>query len=105
MPHWASIHIEIVVAFFGHNLLQRWERLAFPLLALIFIIAIAFSMGSVDVSNTEGGGGLGGFLIVIGVTFGYAAGWNPFAADYTRYLPPTVSKKATGLWEIGRAHV
>uniref|UniRef100_UPI002627D2AC cytosine permease n=1 Tax=Mycobacterium sp. TaxID=1785 RepID=UPI002627D2AC len=41
---------------------------------------------------------LGGFLIIVGATFGYAAGWNPYAADYTRYLPPTSSKRATGLW-------
>jgi purine-cytosine permease-like protein len=34
----------------------------------------------------------------VGATFGYAAGWNPYAADYTRYLPPTASKAATGLW-------
>jgi len=30
--------------------------------------------------------------------FGYAAGWNPYAADYTRYLPPTTNRMAVGLW-------
>ena len=29
----------------------------------------------------------GGFLLIVGATFGYAAGWNPYATDYTRYLP------------------
>ena len=38
----------------------------------------------------------GGFLLIVGATFGYAAGWNPYAADYTRYLPATTSKKRTG---------
>ena len=33
-------------------------------------------------------GSLGGFLLTVGATFGYAAGWNPYASDYTRYLPP-----------------
>ena len=32
----------------------------------------------------------GGFLIMVGAAFGYAAGWNPYASDYTRYLPPDV---------------
>ena len=90
--------VQILVAFFGHNLLQRWERLAFPVLAVIFVLAFATSIGHADPSAATGGGGIGGFLIVVGATFGYAAGWNPFAADYTRYLPPTVSKAATGLW-------
>ena len=33
-----------------------------------------------------------------GAAFGYAVGWNPYAADYTRYLPPDSSKKAIALW-------
>jgi len=90
--------IEILVAFFGHNLLQRWERVAFPILAVIFIIGSIVAVGHADTSVATGGGGIGGFLIVVGATFGYAAGWNPFASDYTRYLPDTVSKRATGLW-------
>jgi hypothetical protein len=38
------------------------------------------------------------FLITVGATFGYAAGWNPYATDYTRYLAPDTSKIATGVW-------
>ena len=30
----------------------------------------------------------GGFWIALGASFGYTAGWNPYAADYSRYLPP-----------------
>jgi NCS1 nucleoside transporter family len=90
--------VEVVVAYFGHNLLQAWERIAFPILAVIFVLGIIFSVGHADVSAAQGGGGIGGFLIVVGATFGYAAGWNPFASDYTRYLSPEVSKRATGLW-------
>ncbi len=41
---------------------------------------------------------LGGFLITLGAAFGYAAGWNPFASDYTRYLPRDTNRRATGLW-------
>ena len=44
------------------------------------------------------GGGIGGFLITLGAAFGYAVGWNPYAADYTRYFAPDTSKKAVALW-------
>jgi NCS1 family nucleobase:cation symporter-1 len=40
----------------------------------------------------------GAFLLTAGASFGYAAGWNPYAADYTRYLPPDASPRMTGLW-------
>jgi purine-cytosine permease-like protein len=35
---------------------------------------------------------LGGFLLMTGAAFGYAAGWNPYASDYTRYLKPDTRK-------------
>ena len=34
-----------------------------------------------------------GFLLTVGTAFGYAAGWTPYAADFTRYLPKTVSPR------------
>ena len=40
----------------------------------------------------------GGWLIMFGATFGYAAGWNPYASDYTRYLPPESNRAAVGIW-------
>ncbi len=36
----------------------------------------------------------GGFWIALGATFGFAAGWNPYASDYTRYLPPGTGRVA-----------
>jgi len=40
----------------------------------------------------------GGFLITFGAAFGYAAGWNPYASDYTRYQRPDVNRTMVGLW-------
>ena len=51
----------------------------------------------------EGVGGMGGFLLTVGTAFGYAAGWTPYAADYTRYLPSTVSTAAHRAVRLGRA--
>jgi nucleobase:cation symporter-1, NCS1 family len=45
-----------------------------------------------------GGGTIGGFLIATGAAFGYAVGWNPYAADYSRYFKPDTSRKAIALW-------
>jgi NCS1 nucleoside transporter family len=90
--------LQVAIAFFGHNLVQVFERYAFPVLAIIFLITSIIILSKASPGAVAGGGGLGGFLLTVGATFGYAAGWNPYATDYTRYLPPTTSKMATGLW-------
>ncbi|MFD1047813.1 cytosine permease, partial [Kibdelosporangium lantanae] len=79
--------VQVVIAFFGHNLVQAFERYVFPVLAVVFLVTavVVFTKSSFEVPS--GGGGLGGFLITASAAFGYTAGWNPYAADYTRYLP------------------
>ena len=88
---------ELGVAFFGHNLVHTFERWSFPFLVVVFAIASV-----VIVSKAHPGahvaGVPGGWLITFGAAFGYAAGWNPYASDYTRYLPPDTNRRATGLW-------
>ncbi len=93
---------QTALAFFGHNLVQAFERYSFPILAVIFAAASVAIFTHADLANSapaaEGVGGLGGFLLTVGTSFGYAAGWTPYAADFTRYLPTTVSPARTGLF-------
>ncbi|MEV7970081.1 cytosine permease [Sphaerisporangium sp. NPDC088356] len=101
LPAWLCLVIVVAVmvalGFFGHNLVQAFERYAFPVLAVIFAVTSVIILSRSQPGFAGSGGGLGGFLLTVGATFGYAAGWNPYAADYTRYLPPSVSKRAVGL--------
>ncbi len=94
--------IQTGFAFFGHNLVQAFERWSFPVLAVIFAVASVVILTQIALRCTGGRrggvGGLGGFLLTVGTAFGYAAGWTPYAADYTRYLPATVSTARTGLF-------
>jgi len=89
---------QIAIAFFGHNLVHTFERLAFPILAVAFLLACFWIFPKADPGAAAGGGGIGGFLITLGAAFGYAAGWNPYASDYTRYFAPDTSRRATALW-------
>jgi NCS1 family nucleobase:cation symporter-1 len=102
LPSWLCllvvVVVQIVIAFYGHNLVQTFERFAAPVLCLIFAAACVMTFIKADYSVAGTGAGIGGFLVIVGATFGYAAGWNPYAADYTRYLPPDVSKFRTGLF-------
>ena len=92
------VAVQLLVAFFGHNLVHAFERYAFPFLALVFVIASVIVLSKTQPGSAQGGGGIGGFLLTVGATFGYAAGWNPYASDYTRYFAPHTNKRATGLW-------
>jgi NCS1 nucleoside transporter family len=88
---------QVVVAFFGYNLVHLFERYAFPLLAVIFLIAsgVILSKANPGVSHHTFPGA---FLLTFGASFGYAVGWNPYAADYTRYFKPSANKRAIALW-------
>ncbi len=104
LPKWLCLVIvvvaQIVIAFLGHNLIHLFERYAFPLLAVVFVIGavIVLSKSHPGASIQGAPSGIGAFLLTSGATFGYACGWNPYASDYTRYLPASTSKFQVGLW-------
>src|SRR6266571_503627 len=89
--------VQVAVAFFGYNLVHAFERYAFPVLAIIFLIA-----SGVILSKAHPGASHhtipGAFLLTFGASFGYAVGWNPYASDYTRYFKPETSKAAIAWW-------
>ena len=88
---------ELLLAFFGHNLVQAFERFAFPVLTVVFVVVSIWVLTKAHPGAAHKTAP-GGFLVMFGATFGYAAGWNPYAADYTRYLPPSVKPASVGLW-------
>ena len=83
----------LIVATLGHNFVHVFERFAFPVLVVIFLAGVAVILPATQTGAT-GEAVPGGFWIALGATFGYAAGWNPFASDYSRYLPPTDGRRA-----------
>lgn len=89
---------QLAVAFFGHNLVHAFERYALPLLAAVFLVGTVVVLAKSSPAAAAGGGGTGGFLLTAAAAFGYTAGWNPYAADYTRYLPAAASRRAAGVY-------
>jgi nucleobase:cation symporter-1, NCS1 family len=91
------VALQVVVAFFGYNLVHVFERYAFPILAVIFLIA-----AGVVLSKAHPGASHhtipGAFLLTFGASFGYAVGWNPYASDYTRYFKPDTNRRAIAWW-------
>jgi NCS1 family nucleobase:cation symporter-1 len=102
MPKWLCLVIvvlaQVAIAFFGHNMVHLVEKLALPVIGLAFLLAAISIFGKAHPSSIHAHGGSGGFLLTLGASFGYAAGWNPYAADYTRYFTKDTSKFLTGLF-------
>jgi purine-cytosine permease-like protein len=88
---------QTTLAFYGHNLIQMFERWMLPVLGAAFVVASIAILSKSHPGATHTTQGLGGFLLSVGAAFGYAAGWNPFASDYTRYFKPGMGRSA-GLW-------
>jgi len=107
LPDWLWLLIVVAaqmgIAFYGHNLVQAFERYAGPFLAVIFLIGliVVFSKSHPGAPRIDPGFPLptsGGFLIETAAAFGYACGWNPYASDYTRYLPASANRARVGLF-------
>ncbi|HUY73883.1 MAG TPA: cytosine permease [Candidatus Dormibacteraeota bacterium] len=100
-PFWLAFLIivvaQVTIATLGYNLIHLFERWALPLLGIVFAVACAsiFIHGNYSFSQPSIPGG---WLLAFTAAFGYAVGWNPFAADYTRYLPPTTNRMMVGFW-------
>jgi len=100
LPFWLAFVIvvvaQVIVAFIGHNMIHSFERVIFPYLAIVFgiatIVVLAQSHPGVGFNAKASlafGGQSGAFILSVFLAFGYAIGWNPFASDYSRYLPKT----------------
>ncbi|MET9386172.1 cytosine permease [Streptomyces sp. NPDC002928] len=89
---------EILIGFIGHNFVHVFEKYAFPALAVVFLLAGVWTFKDADLGGGGTGGGIGGFLLAFSTAWGYAAGWNPYASDYSRYLPRTANRFRTVLY-------
>jgi purine-cytosine permease-like protein len=109
LPFWLAflviVALQVAVAFFGHNMVHEFERYAFPFLLVVFGLAAIYVFARANLGTGINasvqrslGGETGAFTLTFTAAFGYAAGWNPYASDYTRYLPGTTSRFMTGLW-------
>ena len=108
IPFWLAFVVvvlaQVLVAFIGHNMIHSFERIAFPYLAIVFglatIIVLAQSHPGVGFNSKAPvafGGPSGAFILAVFIAFGYAIGWNPFASDYSRYLPRTSNPRSVAL--------
>ncbi len=103
IPAWQALIIivvlEVAVAFVGHDLVQLFERFASIVLGVVFLVATIVVLVNADLATPVSSDipTFAGFTLTLSAAFGYAAGWNPYAADFSRYLPKSTSPLKVGL--------
>jgi NCS1 family nucleobase:cation symporter-1 len=105
LPFWATftfiVLLQVLVAFFGHNLVHAFEKYALIPLGIVFAVACVFMLANLDLGSKFAAGSgnqTAAFILTLVAAFGYAAGWNPYASDYTRYQRPDSDRRMIGLW-------
>src|ERR1700737_615409 len=96
--------VQVIVAFIGHNLIHSFERIIFPYLTIVFGLATTIILGEAPPEGgfnakapVHFGGPSAAFILAVFISFGYAIGWNPFASDYSRYLPRNSNPRKVAL--------
>jgi NCS1 nucleoside transporter family len=103
LPFWLTFLVivlaQVAIATLGHNLIHVFERWALPLLGVVFGLACIFIFfnGHYNIAATTTTP-VGSWLLAFTAAFGYAAGWNPYAADYTRYMRPDTDRRMVAIW-------
>jgi purine-cytosine permease-like protein len=105
LPFWLTftfiVLLQVVVGYFGHNLVHAFEKYALIPLGIVFALACLFMIFNLHL-DAKAAGGAGNqsaaFILTLVAAFGYAAGWNPYAADYTRYQKPDADRRMIGWW-------
>lgn len=101
VPFWlaavAIFAVQSVFAIWGHNLIHLINKIATVVLAILFAVITALSIGQVNLSvgvNPDAPfymGSFGSWVTFAGFFFAYVMTWTPFASDFSRYLPQNTS--------------
>lgn len=108
IPFWLAAGIMFAVqaalAIWGHNLVHLMNKIATVVLAILFGAISVLLLGSADfnlIVNESAPlyiGELAGWITFAGFFFAYIMTWTPFASDFSRYLPATISHAKVAIY-------
>jgi len=79
--------IQIVVAFYGHNFLHRFEQAMALILVGVFAgMSVVAVQGATAAAYVPSNGGIAGFGFMTILAASIPLSWAPYAADFSRYL-------------------
>ncbi|MCL6637499.1 MAG: cytosine permease [Alicyclobacillus sp.] len=105
LPFWLSATLLAVVqsllAIYGHNLIHLYERVMSVVLGVLFCIVSVIALRHSDALLSYHPAAVHpwpAFWVMVAAAFSYIGSWGPYASDYSRYLPPHISRKRVIGW-------
>jgi NCS1 family nucleobase:cation symporter-1 len=99
------VGVQIIVAVYGHDFIQLFEKVMSIVLALLFLGIFVLTLPLLKELVPVGRGAvsvptLGTYGIALAVSFSYLMSWSPYASDYSRYLPSTASARKVVMYAL-----
>jgi len=86
--------IQIVVAFYGHNFLHRFEQvMALILVGVFAAMSVVAIQRATAAAYAPAGGGVAGFAFMTILAASIPLSWAPYAADFSRYLARDTARR------------
>ncbi len=86
--------IQIVVAFYGHNFLHRFEEvMALILVGVFAVMSVVAIQGAAFAAYAPTSGGIAGFAFMTILAASIPLSWAPYAADFSRYLARDTARR------------
>lgn len=112
IPFWQAalllVFVQGVVAVLGYNFIHWYERAMSVVLGILFVIVTVIALGHsrrLFAYHPAVHDPWVLFAIMVAAAFSYIGSWGPYAADYSRYLPPDSGRRAVGGWSFLGAFV
>jgi nucleobase:cation symporter-1, NCS1 family len=104
IPAWIAILTVpvIVLTIYGYDWIHRWQRWMTVLLGIAFAVVLGQALAHGGPAGAAAGLRAPSFALFMGATGLFVidmVSWAPYVSDYSRYLPPTVSKART-FWAV-----
>ena len=94
--------LEAIVSIVGYRLLHLYQRFSTVIVGLGFLllsIVVLTKTDRIHIPQTVHGlTGVGSFVLLAAIAFGFSFGWAPNSADYCRYLPADESGRTLFGW-------
>lgn len=97
----AAAAIAILIALYGYHwihIVSRWLTWPLLLILAVFTVAALRNRALPDGAFAPGAFQPAPFMTCFVIVAGFQLGWAPYVSDYSRYLPATVSVRASFLW-------
>ncbi|MDG6900949.1 MAG: cytosine permease [Nitrososphaerota archaeon] len=99
----AMVVAQVVIAVYGHDFIQLFERIMSAVLGLLFLFIFLLTvphLGQVLGPGTVAAPSLGTLATVFAISFSYIMSWSPYASDYSRYMPSSTSGRRVAVYAL-----